>query len=49
MEGSGRIVLEDGTVAATAEAKYILLNDRQTELFKEELGFWQVVPDEVVR
>lgn len=49
MEGSGRIVLEDGTVAATAEAKYILLNDRQTELFKEELGFWQVVPDEVMR
>ena len=49
MEGRGRVVLADGTVAATAEAKYILLNDEQTERFKQELGFWQVVPDEVLK
>jgi uncharacterized protein (TIGR00369 family) len=47
MEGRGQVVLEDGTIAATAEAKYILLKDEQTAQFKEELGFWQVVPDEV--
>ena len=49
MEGSGRVLLEDGTVAATAEAKYILLNDQQTERFKEGLGYWQVVPDELAK
>ena len=32
--------------AATAEARYIRLNDEQLEQFKAELGFWQVVPDE---
>jgi uncharacterized protein (TIGR00369 family) len=47
MEGRGQVVLEDGTIAATAEAKYILLKDEQTARFQEELGFWQVVPDEV--
>lgn len=46
MEGKGEIRLADGSVAATAEAKYIRLSDGQVERFREELGFWQVVPDE---
>jgi len=46
MEGRGEVRLADGTVAATAEARYIRLNDEQLEQFKAELGFWQVVPDE---
>lgn len=48
MEGRGVVRLADGAVAATAEAKYILLNDEQTEAFRRELGWWQVVPDEIV-
>jgi uncharacterized protein (TIGR00369 family) len=46
MEGSGRIVLADGSVAVTAEAKYIRLADEQLERFRAELGFWRVVPEE---
>jgi uncharacterized protein (TIGR00369 family) len=46
MEGRGEVRLADGTVAATAEARYIRLKDEQLERFKAELGFWQVVPDE---
>lgn len=46
MEGTGKVILEDGTVAATAEAKYILLSEDKVDEFREALGSWQVVPDE---
>ncbi len=46
MEGRGEIRLADGTVAVTAEAKYIRLPQERVEQYREELGFWQVVPDE---
>jgi uncharacterized protein (TIGR00369 family) len=46
MEGQGQIVLEDGTVAATAEATYIRLSDEQVDAFRAELGYWQVVPEQ---
>ena len=42
MEGRGRIELEDGSVAATAEAKYIILSEEKVAQFKEELPFWRV-------
>jgi len=45
LEGKGEVRLADGTLAASAEAKYILLSPDQTERFRGELGFWQVVPD----
>ena len=45
MEGRGQVLLADGSVAASAEAKYIRLSEAQTQRFREELGFWQVVPD----
>ena len=45
MEGKGEIRLKDGSVAVTAEAKYIRLPDERVAQFREELGFWQVVPD----
>jgi uncharacterized protein (TIGR00369 family) len=45
MEGRGEVRLADGTVAATGEAKYVRLSDAQVERFRNELGFWQVVPD----
>jgi len=46
MEGRGEVQLSDGTIAATAEAKYIRLSEDQVSRFREELGFWEVVPDE---
>lgn len=46
MEGRGEIRLVDGSVAAIAQAKYIRLPDEQVAQFREELGDWQVVPDE---
>ena len=46
LEGKGEIRLADGTLAVSAEAKYILLPPERTDRFREELGFWQVVPDE---
>jgi uncharacterized protein (TIGR00369 family) len=46
MEGKGEIRLADNTVAATAEAKYFILSAAQTDQFRSELGFWQVVPDD---
>ncbi|MBC7238153.1 MAG: PaaI family thioesterase, partial [Chloroflexi bacterium] len=46
MEGRGQIILADGTVAATAEAKYIRLSDEQVSAFRNELGYWQVMPDD---
>ncbi|MFP3896247.1 MAG: PaaI family thioesterase [Anaerolineales bacterium] len=46
MEGRGEIRLADGSVGATAEAKYILLPDEEVEAFKEELDYWRVVPEE---
>lgn len=46
MEGEGRVILEDGSVAATAQAKYIRLTDEQTARFRDALGFWQVVAED---
>lgn len=46
MEGRGEVRLADGSVAATGQAKYILLSEEQTERFRDELGYWQVIPDE---
>lgn len=46
MEGRGEIRLADGTVAATAEAKYIRLTADRTDAFRSELGFWEVIPDD---
>ena len=46
MEGKGEIRLEDGSVAVSAEARYIRLSQEQTEAFKDELGFWQVIEGE---
>jgi len=46
LEGKGEIRLADGTLAASAEAKYILLPPERTAQFREELGFWQIVPDD---
>jgi len=45
MEGHGEILLEDGTVAASAEARYIRLPDDKVDAFRDQLGFWQVLPD----
>jgi hypothetical protein len=45
MEGKGEIRLADGSVAVSAQAKYIRLTEEQTETFRQELGFWQVIPD----
>lgn len=46
MEGVGKVFLADGSVAATATAKYMRLPADEVERFREELGFWRVVPDE---
>jgi uncharacterized protein (TIGR00369 family) len=46
MEGRGEVRLADGSVAATAEAKYIRLSETRVDRFRQELGFWQVVPDQ---
>ncbi|MFH1085337.1 MAG: PaaI family thioesterase [Chloroflexota bacterium] len=46
LEGKGEVRLADGTLAVSAEAKYILLSPEQTDRFRDELGFWQVVPDD---
>jgi uncharacterized protein (TIGR00369 family) len=43
MEGRGEIRLEDGSLAVSAEARYIRLSQEQTEAFQDELGFWQVI------
>ena len=48
VEGKGEIRLADDTVAATAKAKYIILADEQVESFRQQLGSWQVVPDETL-
>ena len=46
LEGSGQILLADGSVGASAEAKYYRLADDQIAQFRAELGSWEVVPDE---
>lgn len=46
MEGRGEIRLADGSLAVSAEARYIRLTEEQTASFRSELGFWQVVPEE---
>jgi uncharacterized protein (TIGR00369 family) len=45
LEGKGEIRLPDGTVGASAQAKYIRLTPEQTDAFRDELGFWEVVPE----
>ena len=45
MEGRGAIRLADGSLAVTAEAKYIRLSDEQVQTFRDDLGYWQVVPE----
>ena len=45
MEGKGEIRLADGSIAATAAAKYVRLPDAEIARFRDELGFWQVVAD----
>ena len=46
MEGKGEIRLADGTTAATAEAKYIILSEDKTAQFREALGAWKVTADD---
>jgi uncharacterized protein (TIGR00369 family) len=46
MEGRGEIRLADGTVAATAEAKYIRLTADRVDEFRSARGFWEVIPDD---
>ena len=46
MEGRGEILLEDGTVAATADAKYMRLPEEQVAELKSQVGKWAVMPDE---
>ena len=46
MEGRGEIRLADGTVGASADAKYIRLSDEQVDDFRGELGYWQVERDD---
>lgn len=45
-EASGELILEDGTVAASASGMYIRLPAAEMERARRELGFWAVVPDE---
>jgi uncharacterized protein (TIGR00369 family) len=45
LEGKGEIRLPDGTVGASAEAKYIRLGQEQIDAFRDQLGFWEVIPD----
>jgi len=46
VEGRGEIRLADGTVAVEANALYIRLPDAQVEQMKNEVGFWEIVPEE---
>jgi len=41
MEGRGEIRLADGTVAVTAEAKYIRLPDEEIAPFRDEIVQWE--------
>jgi acyl-coenzyme A thioesterase PaaI-like protein len=45
MEGRGETRLADGTVAASAEARYILLSEAQVEAFRDQLGDGGVLAD----
>lgn len=45
MEGRGEIRLADGSVAVTAEARYIHLPADKVEEFRSELGDWEVVAE----
>ncbi len=44
MEGKGEIRLADGSVAVSAEARYIHLPADKVDEFRSELGYWQVAP-----
>lgn len=46
MEGKGEIRLADGTLAATAEAKYIRLSEDEVDQHREEIIYWRVAPDD---
>jgi uncharacterized protein (TIGR00369 family) len=45
-EGTGEIRLQDGTIAAEGKALYIRLPDDQVDEFKDQVGSWEVVPEE---
>ncbi len=45
MEGRGEIRLADGSLAVSAEARYIHLPEDKVEAFRNELGYWEVVPE----
>lgn len=45
-EAAGELVLEDGTVAASASGVYIRLPVEEMERTRSELGFWAVIPDD---
>jgi uncharacterized protein (TIGR00369 family) len=45
VQGRGEVRLADGSVAASAEAKFLLLSDDKMAEFRSELGYWEVVPD----
>lgn len=46
LEAHAEIRLEDGSVAVEADGLYLRLPEERVETFLEDLGFWQVVPDE---
>lgn len=45
-EAVGELLLEDGTIAASASGVYIRLPEAEIDRARTELGFWEVVPDE---
>ncbi len=46
MEGYGEVRLADGTLGASAEAKYYIISIDQTDAYRAELGTWRVIPDD---
>jgi uncharacterized protein (TIGR00369 family) len=46
MEGRGEIQLADGSVAVSAQARYIHLPEDKVDEFRDQLGSWQVISDE---
>jgi uncharacterized protein (TIGR00369 family) len=45
MDGRGEIRLADGSLAVSAEARYIHLPADKVDEFRSELGDWEVVPE----
>ncbi|NLT73250.1 MAG: PaaI family thioesterase [Chloroflexi bacterium] len=46
MEGKGEIRLNDGSIAASAQARYVRLTAQQTDTYRSELGYWDVIEDD---